>query len=112
MCAGICHNFRVGIIAQNAAQDANHATRENAGDLFEALVGEHVGGIGAVGHRHAPVEVLAVQPVWIGGQVAGLARADRPLLTGARYWIPTQYDPDHVAQSINARQSIGHICVA
>ena len=50
---------------------------EDAGDLFAALVGElipGVGGIGAEGHRHAPVEVLAVQSGWVGGQVAGLAR--------------------------------------
>ena len=62
MCARICREIRFGIVAGNAAQNANDATGENAGDLFKALVGEHVGGIGAMGHRHAPVEVLAVRP--------------------------------------------------
>ena len=63
MCARICREIRsVGIIAGNAAQNANHAAGEDAGDFFKALVGEIVGGIGAMGHRHAPVEVLAVRP--------------------------------------------------
>lgn len=58
---------------------------------FAGIIGEQVGGIGAMGHRHAPeMEVMATRPSVVSRRDGRLCTAVRTLLTRTCYWIPTR----------------------